>query len=172
MTETFFAAIAEGNVRAINALIADGQDLNVVSEFRNTPLQHAILSIEDSVKRRLIVELLLNLGCKPIPAPYGGGPLLSAVIQADNDVLAMLLQHGADPTKEHDMGEPLFDWAEFDYRYETWDLDLPEASAETDRTSDSAWVAFLNRLAVKYGKPRPIGLRLLLDYGATGHRGN
>ncbi len=171
MTETFFAAVAEGNVRAITALVANGQDLNVLSEFGNTPLQHAISSTEDPVQRRLIVELLLNLGCKPIPAPYGGGPLFSAITQVDHDVLAMLLQHGADPTKEHDMGEPLFDWAEFDYRYETWNLELPETSAETDRTSDSAWVAFLDRLAVKYGKPRPIGLGLLLQYGATGHRG-
>lgn len=72
------------------------------------------------------METLLILGSTSTPNPEGDGPLFSAIIQADYVGLALLLAYGADPREEHDMGESLYDWSEFDYRYEVWDLDLPE----------------------------------------------
>jgi len=68
--------------------------------------------------------------------------------------------------REQADGETLYDYAEFDYRYETYDMKLPEEPAETDRVSEDAWLKFLDRLAIKYGKRRPDHLFLLRERGA------
>lgn len=166
MSYDLINAITAGDAEAIRQLVSTGHDANGLSESGDTPLTVAVSSIEDAGLRRQIVELLLSLGSLPKPNPKGCGPLFSAVIQMDYDVLALLLAHGADPNQEHDMGESLYEWAEFDYRYEAWDLELPESSTDADRASEAAWLEFLDRLAVKFGKQRPTGLRLLLEHGA------
>ncbi len=62
--------------------------------------------------------------------------------------------------------EILYQWAEFDYRYDEYDLSLPEEPTETEQKSEDLWLLFLERLAVKYGKRPPDYLRVLRDYGA------
>jgi ankyrin repeat protein len=60
----------------------------------------------------------------------GYGVLFSSVIAKDTKLIAYLLSRGADPNLEHDLGEALYDWAEFDYRYDEYDLNLPEKPTE------------------------------------------
>lgn len=157
-------AIIAGDIEAIHRLAEEGQDLNALCEFGRSPLQVAIYSIENIDRRRLVVETLLVLGSKPTPNPEGSGPLFSAIVQADYVVLALLLAYGAAPSEEHEMGDPLYDWAEFDYRYEVWELELPERPTDADRVSEASWLEFLDRLAIKFDKLRPVGLRMLLEH--------
>ena len=42
------------------------------------------------------------------------GPLFEAVLSNDAQVMRLLLEHGADPNKEGNDPETLYDWAEFD----------------------------------------------------------
>lgn len=164
IVDDFLNAIIAGDIAAIYRLAEAGQDLNALDEFSRSPLQVAIYSVENVDRRRLVVETLLILGSKPTPNPEGDGPLFSAIVQADYVVLALLLAYGADPSEEHDMGESLYEWSEFDYRYEVWDLDLPERPTDADRVSEAAWLEFLDRLAIKFVKLRPVGLRMLLEH--------
>ena len=98
----------------------------------------------------------------------GGGPLFNAVIPKDTEVLQLLLVHGADPNAEHEGVESLYAWAEFDYRYDEYDLRMPEEPKEEDKASEDTWLDYLDRLAQKYGKRRPDCLRILRKAGAKG----
>lgn len=85
----------------------------------------------------------------------------------DTRILKLLLDHGADPNKEHDLGEPLYNWAEFDYRYDEYGIQLlPEEPTEEDKSTEDEWLQFLDRLAIKHGKRRPDYLFLLRAAGA------
>jgi ankyrin repeat protein len=112
-------------------------------------------------------EVLLQAGANPKKLDRdGGGPLFDAVIQKDADVIKLLLDYGADPSREHDMGESLYDWAEFYYRWETYGGILPEAATEEEWDTPDNWLQFLDRLAVKHGQPRPDILILIRKAGA------
>ena len=96
-----------------------------------------------------------------------GGPLFSAVINQDTEVLRLLLDHGADPNRENDGCETLYDWAKFDYWYEVYDCEaFPEQPTDEDKVSEDAWLRFLDRIAVKHGLMRPDYLILLRERGA------
>ena len=64
----------------------------------------------------------------------------------------------------------LLDWAEWHYRNDEYDLELPEQPTDIDSATTDSWLAFLDCLAVKYGKPRPACLQLLRKHGAIGWR--
>ena len=83
-------------------------------------------------------------------------------------MIRILLDAGADPNAEKmdSESESFHDWAEFDYRYEIWSVNPPEKAIDADRSSEDAWLAYLDRLAVKYGKRRPDHLQLLRRRGA------
>lgn len=75
---------------------------------------------------------------------------------------------GADPgmVEIETVGESLYDWADFAYRYEVWNMNLPEGATAAERSNKDAWLRYLDRLAVKHGKRRPDHLRLLRQRGA------
>lgn len=56
----------------------------------------------------------------------------------------------------------------FDYRFETYGegMALPEQPTAADRATPDTWLAFLDRIAITYGKRRPDYLLLLRNYGA------
>jgi hypothetical protein len=66
--------------------------------------------------------------------------------------------------------ESLYEWAEFDYRYEEYRLDLPEEPSVHDLETQDAWLQFLERIAATHGTRPPDYLRLLRDYGAKTSR--
>ena len=164
-------AICSGDLGALESLAQSNTDFNQADEFDDGPLDLAIREIEDLSTRHAILKRLLELGADPQRLrPGGGGPLFSAVIEKDTEALRLLIDYGADPNLEHDMGEPLYDWAAFDYRYDEYELNEPEDPTDEDRATEDQWLAFLDRLAIKYGKRRPDYLMLLRAHGALSWR--
>ncbi len=161
------SAIKSQNVSAINALLAAGADPNHTDEYGDSALMEACDSWHDPEKRLMMVRALLDAGADPqYTDKDGGGVLFSCVIAKDANLIEHLLTRGANPNKEHDMGEPLYDWAEFDYRYDEYDLNMPEDPTDEDRKSEEAWLGYLSRLASKYGKNPPDYLIALRRAGA------
>lgn len=163
------AAIRAADLDLIRACLDQGASPNALDEHGDTALREAILRIDEPQLRRDVVYELLERGADPkLHTKDGGGPLFSAMTQYDPVVMRWLLELGADPNLENDMGEPLFDWSDFYYRVEEYDYELPEESTAEDRASSVAWCAFLDRLAIKFGKKRPICLSLIAQFGARG----
>jgi hypothetical protein len=164
-------AMNEGDVRKIIRLIDAGADVNERGMDGEALLDEAITALEGHPSLACLVKELLARGADPrILNNDGSGPLFAAAIIKDPVIMKMLLEAGADPNKEFDAGEILYQWADFDYRYDEYDLSLPEKPTEAEQTSEDLWLLFLERLAVKYGKRPPDYLRVLRDYGAKTKR--
>jgi len=170
-------ALKHADLPKLRELISAGVALDSADQFGDYPLMIAIDAIDDEESRHAAVEMLLAAGADPkLIDQSGGGPLFCAVHRQDTETMRMLLLYRADPRLEHDMGEPIYSWAEFDYRYETYqelfwnasdfNSSLPEKPADSDKESEENWLAFLDRIAVKYGKRRPDYLILLRQHGA------
>lgn len=63
-------------------------------------------------------------------------------------------------------GESFYDYAEFEYRFQVYDLKEPELPTEDDRKDEDSWLQYLDRMAVKYNKQRPDHIFLLRSFGA------
>lgn len=160
-------ALFEADFARADELLRGGADINARNDYGESLLQDVISPIHDRAELLAITRFMLEHGANPrLITPDGGGPLFSAVIRQDTGLLRLLLDHGADPNLEHDLGESLYDWAEFDYRYETYDLNLPDEPTEAQKASEEEWLLFLDNLALKYGKRRPDYLILLRERGA------
>lgn len=159
---------AARDVARMQRVVEAGYDLNCEGRHFDTPLGHAILNVRNPRARLRAVRALLASGARADPDPDGSGPLFAAAIQRDADVMQLLLDHGAAADREHDMGDPILDWATFDYRFETYgeDLELPEQPTAADTATPDTWLEFLDRIAIKYGKRRPDYLFLLRSHGA------
>lgn len=170
------AALNVGGFDRATKLLQAGADINARDEFGDTRLKPVILDwgmIESRFERCRpeVVRFMLDRGADPkLLNDDGSGPLFSAVIDQNEEVLRLLLDAGADPNRERDYPESLYDHAEFNYRFDTYPetdgMELPEDSDEDDRANGDAWLEFLDRVAIKHGRPRPTLLRLLRQYGA------
>jgi len=180
MNEELRKALWDVNLTRAAELLAAGADINEYTEHGESLLDDVTGFIYDAADRHAVVSFMLEHGADPrLLTADGSGPLFAAVIAQDTPVLRLLLDHGADPNLEHDLSESLYDYAEFDYRFETYDINnLPEQPTDADKASEDAWLQFLDRIAIKYGKRRPDYLILLRERGAlTGaeqklHAGN
>lgn len=141
--------------------------INTPNQYGDTPLVAAI-RLSNPEQRLWHVNALLDLGADPdFRIDDGSGDaLFEAVLQQDAAVLECLLSRGANPTYIVDPPESLYDWAEFDYRFEAWDLRPPIESTESDRVSEDSWLDYLDRCAEKVGVRKPIHLRRLRNFGA------
>ncbi len=155
------------NLERAAELLHAGADINA-RDWQGEPLLSKIIQpINGDANRRKVVSFMLDHGADPrLIGPDNTGPLFSAVLAMDTEVLRLLLDHGADPNREEELGETLYEYAEFDYRYETYDLNLPEQPTDAENESAAAWLQFLDRVAIKYGKRRPDYLFLLRERGA------
>ncbi len=167
MNGDLLAAIEAGDKATALALIEAGADLSGHDKTGETILCNAIFLTEDPQDRLEIVRALLAHGADPrLLNLDGSGPLFDCTIHFDDNVMRLLLEAGADPNAEQSSGERLYDYTEFDYRHDLYDTSLPEPGTENDRATVDSWIDFLDRLALKYGKPRPTMLRLLRKFGA------
>lgn len=160
-------AIIEQNPSELQRLLLSGADPNVRDAEGVSAL---CLACDDSIhaeSRFEMAKTLIEAGADAtLLTPEGTGPLFVCVIAQDLKLLEYLLQHGADPNREHDQGERLYDWAEFDYRHDTYGSILPEVPRPSDKINEDSWLIFLNRLAVNYGKTPPDMLFALRKAGA------
>ncbi|HNC52900.1 MAG TPA: ankyrin repeat domain-containing protein [Accumulibacter sp.] len=168
---TFVATACAGDLDTMRAQVTGGFDLNGTDRFGDTILERVISDLEHcpAAPKHAIVREMLRLGADPRRLGRDGcGPLLSAVLNMDVEMLRILLDAGADPNAVRiwSTGELLYDWADFVYRYEVWNAKLPQEAAAVDRANPDAWLRYLDRLAVSYGKRRPDHLRLLRERGA------
>lgn len=172
MTTPFHTAVATGDLDAVSSTLERGQDVNALCDgVRKRALSIAISGIEDVVTRHAMLKLLLSAGADPRlldDADERLGPLFQAVLLQDAGALELLLNAGANPNGELGTeGESLYDWAQFDYRYENnWVSGECEAPTEGDKATEETWLAYLDRMAEKYGKAPPDHLRLLRSRGA------
>ena len=169
--QSFVATACAGDIDAMRAQVAGGFDLNGTDRFGDTILERVIGNLEfcPSTPKYEVVGEMLRLGADPRRLGRDGcGPLLSAALNMDVEMLRILLDAGADPNAVRiwSTGELLYDWADFVYRYEVWNAKLPQEAAAVDRANPDAWLRYLDRLAVSYGKRRPDHLRLLRERGA------
>ena len=155
-------AIIAADFAAIDCALGNGAHIDSANNFGETGLILAIDLIDDKHDRFAVVAHLLKHGANPSITDDGGcNALFSATLRKDAKLINILIQHGASPDIKLDGGEPLYEWAEFTYRYDLFDLHLPEEPAENDLLTELTWLNFLDRLARKYHKPRPDYLFLL-----------
>ena len=183
--EAFVSSACAGELEAMRAAVARGFDVNGADQIGDTILERVIGGLDccPEAPRYRVVQEMLRLGADPCRrSGDGSNPLFSAVLKMDTEMLRILLDAGADPNAmlrimlgvgadsqalaSECMEESLYDWADFAYRHDVWNSKLPEEARAADRADQDAWLCFLDRLAVKYGKRRPDHLRLLRERGA------
>ncbi|MGN0924407.1 ankyrin repeat domain-containing protein [Ectopseudomonas mendocina] len=173
-------AATAGEFERVRQLVLSGADLNALDN--GEPLLDRVVSaftLPDSVPAFAadMLRLLLQLGADPNrPDDEGMTALHTAMLAQNVELVRILLEGGAVPNgmPGSSPGETLYDWAEFDYRYSTWDepfelqgsLMPPDAPTAADKVSEDAWLLYLDHCAVKHGARRPDYLFLLREFGA------
>ncbi len=170
-TRIFLSSACEGDIEAMRAQVVGGFDLNGKDRFGDTMLERVISDLElfPTTRKYEVIREMLRLGADPQGlSEDGSSPLLIAVLNMDAEMVRILLDAGADPNAVgmRARNELLYDWADFVYRQEVWNVKLPEEATMADRTDIDAGLRYLDRLAVKYGRRRPDHLRLLRERGA------
>jgi len=95
-----FEACAKGNLKAVEALIAGGTDLNQLGPDQNTPLMIAITFDQSDVTKALI-----NGGAKlDLKNKDGTTALISAAFFGQPEVVKLLLEKGADINARNNTG--------------------------------------------------------------------
>ncbi len=167
----FLSSACGGDIEAMRAQVVGGFDLNGKDRFGDTMLERVISDLElfPTTRKYEVIREMLRLGADPQGLSEDGStPLLIAVLNMDAEMVRILLDAGADPNAVgmRARNELLYDWAHFVYRQEVWNVKLPEEATMADRADIDAWLRYLDRLAVKYGRRRPDHLRLLRERGA------
>lgn len=177
-TSELIAAARSGDFERLRALVAAGADVNACDEYGDSVLTASIGDPDnnDMSLRLAIARELLNLGADPCQTGEdGGGPLCVAGLRLDIDVLRLLMDAGAKPNEETgwEEGRTMYDLVAEDYWVRIWLLDahtpgFPDGPNHEDLVTQDTWLNFLDRMAVKYDKPRPSHLFLLRERGARG----
>ncbi len=160
------------DTRLLREMAAGGADFNETDKWGTSLLSDVLETLyrEECPFRYEVATLLVELGADVnILDREGSGPLNRALLHMDTKMLRFLLDAGADPNPNQFVefnGESLYDDAEFDYRWlHVFFNGLPEKPTDEDHKSEESWLAFLDRLAIKYNVRRPDYLFLLRVYG-------
>lgn len=163
-------AAYSGNAALLREFARRGGDFNEIADG-DTLLHDAVsdLCVDDKPYRYDIVHLLLTLGADPkILGDEHSSALVPAMLEMDTEMLRILLDAGVDPNRTSGFTESelLYDWAEFDYRYQVYDINPPDKPSEDDKRDEESWLRFLDRIAIKNNVRRPDHLILLREHGA------
>jgi hypothetical protein len=166
----FMQAVVAGNIEEMRLQVAAGFDMATADRFGASILEAAISDLEflPEIAKYEVVKELLRLGANPCQRNGDGfGPLFAAVLNMDTEMLRILLDAGADPNAEQmeSATESLYDWAEFDYRYEVWNINNYGDATEQDYRDEDVWLNFLEARALAEGKRGPDHLKLLRAKG-------
>ena len=178
--DALISAATAGDFERVRSLVASGADVNGCVRNGATVLMEAIGDPDnsDTSLRLAIARELLSLGADPCKTDNeGSGPLCNAAVRMDTEVLRLLMDAGANPNNETgwEEGRTAYDLAAEDYYVSTWisaeDIPfgsegLPEEPDANDLATHDTWLAFLDRMAIKYGKRRPDFLFLMRERGA------
>jgi hypothetical protein len=162
-------AILSKDLLLAEKLLAEGADINAQDEYGESLLCEILFSLQGDPDRYRAVIFLLERGANPnLLDDERCGALTVPMICMDTEMLRLLLDHGADLNIQAGFSsdETFYDWAEFDYRYNVYELKLPEEPSESDRLDEVSWLAFLHRLAERHGVRPPDHLFLLRERGA------
>ena len=169
MRDILLKAIESENLPLVEKLLHEGAEINTQDNYGESVLCCAVSVLQESAQRYSIIKFLLDNGANPrILSDERGGCLQQAMLQLDTKMLEMLLDYGADPNAEAGFmdTETLYDWAEFDYRYQIFGSRWLEESNENDSVDETNWLNFLQRTAKKYNVREPDHLFLLRERGA------
>jgi ankyrin repeat protein len=98
--EGLFAAVRDGNLKAVNLFLLSGMDPNLYDRSGYTPL---IFAIRRNHPR--IIETLIEGGANPnLPDGRGYLPLNYAILQGSPELVKLLLKKGADPNRRDNDG--------------------------------------------------------------------
>lgn len=157
-------AARRGDYSAAELLLQAGADTGIISNVQYTPLHYAALCKSTSLARLLIEH---NACVNAVSRQAGRKtPLSIAVSHGDEDMVALLIQHGADPTVEEGYGDVglLLD------ALRTGD---PNPSI-VEKLLESQFSPSVNQTSTRSGHPLVFAaragkvelVRLLLDHGA------
>lgn len=90
---TYYSAASKGNVKAIERLWANGEDVNAVDDTGMTPL---IYAVKHNQKEALLVLLKSGAHINQSDAELGNTPLMHAILQGNSTLVRILLDKGAD----------------------------------------------------------------------------
>lgn len=180
--QSLIAAVTAYDFDRVRKLVAGGADVNGCDAHGETVLMLAIGDPDnaDASLRLAMARELLNLGADPRKTDEeGSGPICEAAVRMDTEVLRLLMDAGANPNDETgwEAGRNAYDLAAEDYYVDTWigpggfamgSQGLPEEPEPSDLATHETWLAFLDRMAVKYDKRRPDHLYLMRERGARG----
>lgn len=162
-------AISKKDLPLVEKLLSDGSDINAQDAYGESVLDAAVFSLQEDPERHSIVKFLLHKGADPnLLDNERGSPLHQPMFNMDTEMLELLLDYGADPNAAAGDAESnmFYDYAEFDYRFNVYDLRLPEKPTDFDELNEDNWLNFLQRLAEKYNVREPDHLYLLRRRGA------
>lgn len=129
-------AIGKGHQELIDLLLDHGPDLTAVDEDGGTSVLHHAACAGDAA----LVRRLIDLGCDVnAVADRGGTPLHSAIEFAAPDVVAILLESGAEPSIKDKQGKDALQFA--------------EQQLELHRTARQRWEADGNRYPKEHELP-------------------
>lgn len=155
----------------LDVLLTQGYTLNCLSEHDETLLTDVLddALFDKNPNVCTIAQELLKRGADP---NFRNSEQISALhivmLNMATNLLQCLLEAGANPNDElgFDESESFYDYAEFDYRFQVYDLHLPEEPTQADTLNPDTWLQFLDRLAIQYQRRRPDHLYLLRQFGA------
>jgi len=155
----------------VDRLLARGLNLNCLSSVDETLLTDILddALFDKNPHATTIARELLKRGADPnFRNSENVGVLFTVILFMATDVLRILLEAGANPNDEagFDESESFYDYAEFDYCFQVYDLHLPEEPTQADALNPDTWLQFLDHLAIQYKRRRPDHLFLLRQFGA------
>jgi ankyrin repeat protein len=97
----FMVACASGDLDKVEQMLADGADPNYLNDLGGTPLTWAV-----AWERQEVVECLLRNGAEvELPARPARSPLMHAASRGNEAIVAILMAHGADPSRKDKDGQ-------------------------------------------------------------------
>lgn len=163
-----------GQVGMVNLLLARGADVNATDGEGCTALRDAVTAVvKDPTEadgwrwgHYRIAQMLLDNGALPNIQRRVWAPLLCAASHGSNDIVTLLLNHGADIEAKTDTGMTALARAIYDGQVETVRI-LLEAGADVNTRDDESNTPLM-RAAIGHTEV----VRLLIDKGANAHTVN